>query len=35
MKVNESSLFLGFPYAEIFFVQNLYVCVGLVQNCTL
>jgi hypothetical protein len=28
MKTNESSLFLGFPYAEIFFVQSLYVCVG-------
>jgi hypothetical protein len=35
MKTNESSLFLGFPSADILKKQNLYICVALVQNYTL
>jgi hypothetical protein len=32
MRMNESSLFVGFSCDEILILNNLYVCVGLVQN---
>jgi hypothetical protein len=34
MRMNESSLFLGFSCVEILILKNMYVCVGLVQNRT-
>jgi hypothetical protein len=33
MKTNESSLFVGFSYVEIFILKNIFIYVGLVQNC--
>jgi hypothetical protein len=34
MKMNKSSLFLGFSWDKILILRNIYVCVGPVKNYT-